>query len=110
MYLDRVNLILRNVGSADVVVSTTDHEFFGVSVIEAIYSGCYPICPNRLVFPEYLPEEHLYNTVPQVCSASNDNRELMSLIVGEKIEVLWQKYREEPTEDSMEESDQFRSI
>lgn len=48
------------------VVSTTDHEFFGVSIIEAIYSGCYPICPNRLVFPEYLPEEHLYNTAPQV--------------------------------------------
>lgn len=57
---------LSRLGSADVVVSTTDHEFFGVSIIEAIYSGCYPICPNRLVFPEYLPEEHLYNTAPQV--------------------------------------------
>eukprot|EP01118_Nematostelium_gracile_P018409 TRINITY_DN8170_c0_g1_i2.p1 TRINITY_DN8170_c0_g1~~TRINITY_DN8170_c0_g1_i2.p1 ORF type:complete len:277 (-),score=48.98 TRINITY_DN8170_c0_g1_i2:21-851(-) len=52
---------------ADVVVSTTDHEFFGVSVVEAIARGCYPLCPNRLVFPEYLSaDEHLFNTTNQL--------------------------------------------
>jgi glycosyltransferase involved in cell wall biosynthesis len=65
-YAESRDEYFRVLGSADVVVSTTDHEFFGVSIIEAIYSGCYPFCPNRLVFPEYLHEEHLYNTVPQL--------------------------------------------
>lgn len=58
---------------ADVVVSTTEHEFFGVSVIEAILYHCYPLCPNRLVFPEYLSQEFLYTTESQVIKAKLNN-------------------------------------
>ena len=34
------------------VVSTSRHEFFGVSVMEAIYLGCTPVLPRRLAYPE----------------------------------------------------------
>lgn len=39
---------------SDVIVSTARHEFFGLSVLEAIAAGAYPILPRRLSYPELL--------------------------------------------------------
>jgi glycosyltransferase involved in cell wall biosynthesis len=39
-----------------VVVSTAIQENFGISVVEAIRHGCYPLLPNNLVYPELLPQ------------------------------------------------------
>jgi len=41
---------------SDVVVSTADQEFFGMSVVEAAYAGCMPLLPHRLSYPELLPQ------------------------------------------------------
>jgi glycosyltransferase involved in cell wall biosynthesis len=43
--------------NADVVVSTARQEFFGVSVMEAIAAGAWPLLPNRLSYPGLVPME-----------------------------------------------------
>ncbi len=40
---------------ASLVVSTAAHEFFGISVLEAVAAGAFPLLPNRLSYPELIP-------------------------------------------------------
>lgn len=40
-----------------IVISTAHQENFGISMVEAIRHGCLPLLPDRLAYPEILPEE-----------------------------------------------------
>ncbi len=48
---------LTALNSADFVVSTAIHEFFGLSTVEAVAGGCRPVLPRRLSYPELIPDE-----------------------------------------------------
>jgi glycosyltransferase involved in cell wall biosynthesis len=45
---------------AHVVVSTALHDFQGLSMLEAIQRGCVPVAPDRMAYPDYVPERWRY--------------------------------------------------
>lgn len=49
---------------ADLLPVTSVQDFFGISVMQAIYCHCYPLLPDRLAYPELIPADlharHLY--------------------------------------------------
>ena len=53
-YQDSVEKYTKILQSADLIISTANHEFYGISVIEAITAGAYPLLPDRLAYPEIL--------------------------------------------------------
>ena len=48
---------LKALQQTDVFVSTARHEFFGISVVEAIAAGAYPLVPRSLAYPDVLQLE-----------------------------------------------------
>lgn len=55
-YVENVENYSKLLHSGDIVVSTATHEFFCVAIMEAIYCGCHPLVPNRLHYPELIPD------------------------------------------------------
>lgn len=43
---------------AELTLSTAHHEFFGISILEAVSCHTFPLLPNRLSYPELLPATH----------------------------------------------------
>ncbi|WP_432821663.1 tRNA-queuosine alpha-mannosyltransferase domain-containing protein [Trichloromonas sp.] len=40
---------------ADILPVTSIHDFFGVSVVQAMYCNTHPLLPRRLAYPEHVP-------------------------------------------------------
>ncbi|MDY7029646.1 MAG: glycosyltransferase, partial [Spirochaetota bacterium] len=48
---------VRALETAEIVVSTSNQENFGLSMVEAMSCGCLPVAPRRLSYPEIIPPE-----------------------------------------------------
>lgn len=51
------DLYRRLLWEAAITVSTAGHEYFGISILEAIYCRTFPLLPARLSYPELIPPE-----------------------------------------------------
>jgi len=56
-YVESVQAYRELLCQTDLVISTADHEFFGISILEAVAGGAFPLLPNRLSYPELIPVE-----------------------------------------------------
>lgn len=55
-YQEQVADYRKWLAKGSVVISTAIQENFGISVMEAVAHGCLPLLPNRLSYPELIPE------------------------------------------------------
>lgn len=47
-------------GRADIVFSTSFHDFFGISILEAVSAGATPLLPHRLAYPEHFDNPEIF--------------------------------------------------
>lgn len=62
-YADSFEEYARWLWRADILPVTSNQDFFGGSVVEAMYCNCFPLLPDRLAYPEHVPEEIRQNYV-----------------------------------------------
>ena len=67
----------RLLAKANIMVVTGVQDFFGISIVEAIAVGCFPLLPNRLAYPEHVPDE-----TKKICLYEHDDE------LGIKIEEV----------------------
>jgi glycosyltransferase involved in cell wall biosynthesis len=60
-YLENRSDYVQTLLDSDIVVSTADHEFFGIAIVEAIAAGNWPVLPDRLAYPEILSAGRIKN-------------------------------------------------
>lgn len=56
-YLDDFAKYAQWLWRADILPVTSRQEFFGASVVQAMYCGCRALLPERLAYPEHVPEK-----------------------------------------------------
>ncbi len=61
---DRVEYF-RLLAAQDVVLSTSLHDFQGLAIMDAVQSGCLPLLPDRLCYPEFFAADYLYDSTPE---------------------------------------------
>jgi len=86
--------------SADVLLSTATHEFFGLSVAEAISIGAWPLLPHRLAYPELIgiddsnerADHFLYQSSAKQLAAKirnlHNNRDWDFAVLGELVAAI----------------------
>lgn len=89
-YISDVNDYYKLLSQCDIVLSTTIHEFQGLSVMEAVAAGCLPLVPRRLSYKEYIESTYCYESdiedpKKEAVSAVNTLLDLMGLPVNRRL-------------------------
>lgn len=77
--------------SADVIVSTADHEFFGIGVVEAAALGAVPVLPSRLAYPEIFSADSAVFYKTGSGALAGKLKELTGLKADDKLKAIAEK-------------------
>ena len=97
---------LAAVASADIALSTADHEFFGVSTLEALRSGLVPVLPDDLAYPELLPESA--RRPPFLYSRGDDTADAAARALAQALAIVRSGEEKEVRSEIARETDRFR--
>lgn len=88
-YIDDPQQYQQLLCETDIVLSTALHDFQGLSVLQAVAAGAYPLLPNRLVYPEFFPSRCLYASSDDVDAEVQDlYRRLQALCAQRSIDSI----------------------
>ncbi len=66
---------INQLGKSRLLPVTSHHDFFGLSVVDAILNGVIPLLPRRLSYPELIPvnlhQKLLYSDFKELCKKSS---------------------------------------
>ena len=71
-FVESIETYQKLLAQSDLLLVTSNQDFFGGSVVEAIHAGVFPILPNRLAYSEHLPSSFLYTTEQQMLKQLRD--------------------------------------
>jgi len=57
-YVDSFADYAKWIWRADILPVTSNQDFFGASVVEALYCDCFPLLPKRLAYPYIIPAKY----------------------------------------------------
>ena len=52
------SIYVQLLNQADILPVSSNQDFFGISIVEAMYCNCIPLLPNRLAYPEHIPKQY----------------------------------------------------
>ena len=86
---------------ADIIPITSYHDFQGLSLLEAMAVGTIPVVPNRMVYPDHIPEEYrnklIYHSEDQLLEKTSlllnmKDKQAVRMAVSEKgNSYAWEK-------------------
>jgi len=59
-FIESYQKYLKLLEESDFVLSTSLHDFQGLSVLQAVAKGCLPLVPNRMAYPQWFSSEVCY--------------------------------------------------
>ena len=75
-YCESKSKYISLLNESDILPVTSNQDFFGISIMEAISCNCYPILPNRLTYPE------LFDIKKNKSIFYNSDKELKNKIIS----------------------------
>ncbi len=81
---------------ADILPVTAIHDFFGISVVQAMHCDCHPLLPKRLAYPEHVPsslhEDYFYDDFDDLVARLGNAIEQVSVLRCRSLRPFVQNY------------------